>query len=128
MEYLHCRRRVYYACWYATEYANISHNQFTPVNISDDFDIEKNKKVTLKFSFNGVDYKRVFTINNDWIDTDFFDFIKTVIKENKLNGQFYELYTGGQDASVIFLTPHQYEVLKTNQLLVFGDEWEDEEE
>jgi len=110
------------------EYSNISHKEFNPTNISDDFDIEKKRKVSLKFSLNGKDYQRVFKIDNDWIDTEFFDFIKSVVTEHKLNGQFYELYTGGQDASIIYLTQQQYDYLRANKLLVFGDEWQTEEE
>lgn len=110
------------------KYSNISHKEFNPVNISDDFDIEKKKKATLKFSLNGKDYQKVFKIDNDWMDTEFFDFIKSVVTEYKLNGQFYELYTGGQDASVIYLTREQYDYLRANKLLVFADEWQTEEE
>lgn len=110
------------------EYSNISHKEFNPTNISDDFDIEKKKKVSLKFIFNDKNYHEVFKIENDWIDTDFFNFIKSIVAEHKLNGAFYELYTGGQDASIIYLTQLQYNYLRTNKLLVFGDEWQTEEE
>jgi len=110
------------------EYSNISHKEFNPTNISDDFDIEKKKKVSLKFTLNNKNYQKIFKIENDWIDTEFFTFIKSVVTEYKLTGQFYELYTGGQDASIIYLTQKQYDYLKTNKLLVFGDEWQTEEE
>lgn len=110
------------------EYSNISHKEFNPTNISDDFDIEKKKKVSLKFNLDNKNYQKIFKIDNDWIDTEFFTFIKSVVTEHKLIGQFYELYTGGQDASIIYLTQQQYDYLKTNKLLVFGDEWQTEEE
>lgn len=110
------------------EYSNISHKEFNPTNIADDFDIEKKKKVSLKFTLNNKNYQKIFKIENDWIDTEFFTFIKSVVTEHKLTGQFYELYTGGQDASIIYLTQQQYDYLKANKLLVFGDEWQTEEE
>lgn len=109
------------------EYARISHNQFNPTNISDDFDLKK-KKVTLKFDFKGKQYQRTFDVDSDWIDPDFFSFIHAVATENNLNGQFYDLYSGGQDVSVIYLTTQQYDHIRTHKLLVFSDEWETEEE
>ncbi len=105
-------------------YAKITHNEFNPTNISDNFDIEKRKKVTLKFTFNGKDYKKFFIIDNDWIDSSFFDFMNNLAANNKLKGKFYDLYTGGQVASVIYLTIGQYNFLKANKLATFADEWQ----
>jgi hypothetical protein len=110
------------------QYSNISHKEFNPTDISDDFDIEKKKKVSLKFIFKDKNYQKAFKIENDWMDTDFFTFIKSVVTENKLDGTFYELYTGGQEASIIYLTQLQYDFLRANKLLIFGDEWQTEEE
>jgi hypothetical protein len=110
------------------QYSNISQKEFNPTNISDDFDIEKKKKVSLKFIFKDKNYQKTFKTENDWMDADFFTFIKSVVTENKLDGTFYELYTGGQEASIIYLTQLQYDFLKANKLLVFGDEWQTEEE
>lgn len=110
------------------EYGRITHGDFNPENISDDFDIEKGKIATLMFKFNNKNYSRKFEINGDWIDSDFFEFTKSISIENNLKGQFYELYTGGQDAGIIYLTPKQYEYIRANKLLTFGDEWENEGE
>ncbi|MEN2412399.1 hypothetical protein [Flavobacterium mesophilum] len=109
------------------EFATISNNEFNPTQISNSFDIEKGKKTTLKFKMDNKYYTKVFKIDNDWIDTDFFDFIKSIATEHKLKGQFYELYTGGQDAQVVFLTKEQYDYIRANKLLLFADqEWEEE--
>jgi hypothetical protein len=110
------------------EYKKISHNDFNATEISDNFDIEKKKKVELKFKIRNKSYSKTLKIEDDWIDTEFFNFVKSVVLEENLKGQFYELYTGGQEASIIYLTIEQYNYLRTNKLLVFGDEWQTEEE
>lgn len=110
------------------EYQKISHQDFNPTEVSDNFDIAKNKEVVLRFKLGEKLYNGKFKIENDWIDPKFFDFIRAVVTENKLKGQFYELYTGGQEASIIYLTKDQYEYLSANKLLIFGDEWQEEEE
>jgi hypothetical protein len=110
------------------ELSLISHGLFKPTNISDSFSKPKNNKSVIKFSFNNINYTKDLIIEDDWIDPSFFDLIKQAVTENKLKGQFYELYSGGQEASLIYLTAEQYKYLKTNKLLVFADEWEIEEE
>lgn len=109
------------------EFANISKGEFTPSNIVDDFDIFQNKEVNIGFEFKNSEYSKTLKIQDDWIDVNYFDFIDSVIAENKLKGQFYQLYTGGQDAAIIYLTKEQYEFIRKNKLLVFGDEWESQE-
>ena len=109
------------------EYKKISHNDFDATEISDNFDIEKNTKVVVKFKIDNKPYSKTLKIEDDWIDTDFFDFIDNVVKESKLRGQFYTLDTGGQDASIIYLTKEQYDYIRTNKLLVFYDESQIEE-
>lgn len=111
-----------------TEYAKITNGEFKPTQITDDFDIEKGKIATLNFTVNEKQYSKAFTINGDWIDADFYEFMKTICAENNLEGQFYELYTGGQDVGIIYLNQKQYDFLRTNKLLTFGDELENEEE
>ena len=110
------------------EYKKISHNDFNATEISDNFDIEKKKKVELKFKIGNKSYKKTLKIENDWIDTEFFNFIKSVVTEQNLKGQFYELYTGGQEVSVIYLNNEQYNYLRTNKLLIFGDDWQTEDD
>lgn len=110
------------------ELSLISHGQFKPINITDNFSKPTNKKATVNFSFNGKEYTKDLKVEDDWIDPSFFDLIKQAVTDNKLNGQFYELYTGGQEASLFFLTTDQYEYLRTNKLLVFADQWQTEEE
>lgn len=110
------------------EYTKISHNDFNPTEISDNFDIGKKKKVELKFKIGNKSYNMTFKIKNDWVDKAFFNYIKSVVTEQNLKGQFYELYTDGQEASIIYLTREQYDYLRTNKLLIFGDEWQTQEE
>jgi hypothetical protein len=110
------------------EFSTISNNEFNPTQIINKFDIEKSKKTTLKFKLGTKSYSKVFKIDNDWIDVDFFDFVKSVVTENKLKGQFYELYTGGQDAQVVYFTKEQYDYIRANKLLTFSDETSIEEE
>lgn len=111
------------------EYKRISHQDFNASNISDNFDIDKNRTAVLKFELGTNTYSKTLQIEDDWIDMTVFDFIKTVATENNLKGQFYQLYTGGQDVSVIYLSQEQYEYLKAHQFLSFGDDmkaYEDE--
>jgi hypothetical protein len=108
---------------YATlirEYARISHDRFNPTNITDDFNIREIKKSTLKFSFNGKDYRKVFKSDSRWMDMSFFDFVKSVVADNKLDGQFYDLYAD-DGIKVIYLTKEQYDYLRTNNRLIFMD-------
>ena len=76
----------------------------------------------MRFSLNNKDYTKTFRIENDWIDPEIFDFVKKVVVENNLGGQFYLLYEGGQGGIVIFLTPEQYQDLKINELVIFAED------
>jgi len=102
-----------------SEYSKISHQEFNPTNINDNFDLQK-EKVSLTFDFNKKPYKTEFKVDGDWIDTRFFEYLNKVIAENKLSGQFYSLY--GDEAELIYLTPEQYKHIRENKLLVFADE------
>lgn len=104
-----------------SEYSKISHQEFNPKNISDNFDLQK-ENVSLSFKFNNKTYETEFKVDGDWIDTRFFDYMNEVIAESKLNGQFYSLY--GDGAELIYLTTEQYKYIRENKLLVFADEWE----
>lgn len=103
------------------EYSKISHNQFNPTNISNIFD-KKTKKSTLKFKVGNKSYTKVLRISDYFIDSYFFQFIELVAAENKLNGKFYDLHTGGEDPKVIFLTKKQYDYIRANKLLLFLDQ------
>lgn len=104
-----------------SEYSKISHQEFNPTNINDDFDLQK-ETVSLSFDFNNKTYETEFKVDGDWIDTRFFEYMNAVIAENKLNGKFYSLY--GDGAELIYLTTEQYKHIRENKLLVFADEWE----
>jgi hypothetical protein len=104
------------------EFSNISRGAFKPTNISDNFSKPENNTVLLKFSLNSKEYSKVLRIHDDWIDSDFLEVVDQAVSENKLTGQFYQLYEGGQGAIFIFLTPDQHRYLKTNNLLTFAEE------
>ncbi|MBK9461101.1 MAG: hypothetical protein IPN94_17135 [Sphingobacteriales bacterium] len=110
------------------ELSLISKGMFNPTNIIDHFAKPTNKKSLVKFSFYKKEYSKQLLVEDDWIDPHFFDLVKQAVNDNKLNGQFYELYTGGQEASIIFLTIEQEKYLRANNLLTFGDQWQTEEE
>jgi len=109
------------------ELSQISKGIFKPTDIVDNFAKPLNKKAIIKFSINGKQYSKQLRVEDDWIDPGFFDLVKQIIADNKFSGQFYELYTGGQEASIIFLTAEQEKYLRTNNLLTFGDQWQAEE-
>ena len=104
------------------EFSKISHGVFNPTNIFDNFKTPIENKVTVKFKLNEKEYSKDLRVQDDWIDVAFIDFVKHAVSENKLMGQFYELYEGGQGANIIYLTPQQYEFLKKNKLVVFAED------
>ena len=106
------------------KFSTISHGVFKPTNISDNFSKPDNGKVTLRLSINNKDYSKILQLQDDWVDTDFFDFITQVVIENNFGGKFYQLYEGGQGGIIIFLTPKQYQELKTNELVIFAEKAE----
>ncbi|MEL7247061.1 MAG: hypothetical protein AAFO03_01540 [Bacteroidota bacterium] len=77
----------------------------------------KNQFCNLAFDFNGKHYTKRLRIESDWIDIDFFEFMNDVAKESGLNGNFYPLNTGGQDASILFLTEEEHDYLSKNGLM-----------
>lgn len=105
-------------------FSKITKGEFNPSQIVADFDIRNNKEVHIGFEVNGANYTKTLKIEEDWIDLEFFDFIKSVVTKSQLKGQFYHLYTGGQDAAVVFLTRKQYEYFHIHKLLDFGDDYE----
>ncbi|HXD93951.1 MAG TPA: hypothetical protein VNX01_12120 [Bacteroidia bacterium] len=113
---------------FLNELSIITHGLFKPYNITDNFATPVNKKATVAFSLNEKKYSKDLQIDNDWIDTSFLDLVKQAVSENKLIGQFYELYTNGQEGSLIFLTTEQYQYLRANKLLLFADQWQTSEE
>ena len=111
-----------------SKYKDISHGEFAPTEISDDFKVVQKGKTTLKFKLNGEQITKTFKVDRDWIDPEFFDFVDTLTAKNKLPGKFYWLYTGGQEALIIYLHPDQHEILKTKKALYFGDDHEENED
>lgn len=107
-------------------FARISHNQFNPTHISNPFDTQKNK-TTLKFQIGNKFYSKVLKVEYDWTDSSIYDFIKSVVFQNKLKGQFYQIETQDQLAYV-YLTKKQYAYIKVNKLLSFDSEFTEEEE
>ena len=104
------------------EYKKISHNEFNPTEISDNFgNVNRDEKVELRFNIGDQLYTRTLDYYGDWIDGEFFSFIASVVSDQNLKGRFYQLYTGGQEASIIYLTPSQYEYVRTHNLLNFPE-------
>jgi hypothetical protein len=108
--------------------SRISKGAFKPDNIVDKFAAPGNKTALVKFTLNGKDYSKQLQVQDDWVDPSFFDLVNQAVTECKLNGQFCQLYTGGQEGSLIFLTTAQEKYLRANNLLVFADQWEMVEE
>jgi hypothetical protein len=65
-------------------------------------------------------------VQGDWVDPSVFDLVKQSVAENNLNGQFYDLFTNGQEASLIFLTIDQEKYLRENNLIIFADQWQEQ--
>lgn len=107
------------------EMSSISHGAFRVTNITDNFAKPIGNKSLLKFSVNGKEYSQTLKLEDDWIDPSVFDIIKKVVSEHKLSGQFYDIFSDGQAASFIYLTPDQAEYMRTHKLLLFADQWEE---
>ncbi|WP_299133857.1 hypothetical protein [uncultured Tenacibaculum sp.] len=101
------------------EYSKISHKEFNPIKVSDNFNLN-NENVILNFIFNNKKYKKEFKINRDWIDTEFFKYLNDIAKKHNLSGKFYRLF--GDGAVVIYLTSEQYNYIRENRLLIFADQ------
>ncbi|UII24666.1 hypothetical protein LVD15_15230 [Fulvivirga maritima] len=99
-------------------YSEISHGEFSPSHVYDDFDLKK-EEITLSFDLNGETYQTKFKANGDWIDPAFFSYLNKVIADNKLSGKFYHIYEDGM--GIIYLTLSQFKYLSNNELLVFTD-------
>ncbi|WP_433763477.1 hypothetical protein [Flavobacterium ginsenosidimutans] len=108
------------------EFSKISHNEFNPMAISNNFAGQR-RKTTLNFKIENKSYSKKLKVDGNWIDTNFFDFIQSVVKENNYKGQFYSLYTGDQLTKVVYLTNTQYDYIRANKLLLFADQELEEE-
>jgi hypothetical protein len=102
--------------------SEISHGIFQPTNISDNFNTISKSGVTVRFTLNKKDYSKTLKVQDDWIDPEIFAFVKQVVVENNLSGQFYSLYEGGQGGIIIFLTPKQHQDLKSKELVIFAED------
>lgn len=100
-------------------YAAISHGEFNPTEIKDNFNMKK-KQAAVEFTFKGKLYKYMVKVNSDWLDDGFLNFIDSVVQANHLNGRFYELlYLEG----VIYLSPQQHYTIKQHMLLDFTEDF-----
>lgn len=100
------------------EYANISKGNFNPTPIQDDFSLAS-ETAHLQFKIQDKNYQIPLKVESDWIDSDFFEKINLVMKEANISGAFYSLQS--DEATMIFLTPEQYQFLKEQQLLLFSN-------
>lgn len=107
------------------KFVKISHNQFNPTQISNPFDADKSE-TTLKFKIGNQSYSKVLKVEEDWIDSNVYSFIKSVVFQNKLKGQFYKIETRGH-LEYVYLTKKQYDYIKAKKLLSFDDEIPEEE-
>ena len=103
------------------EFATITHGEFDPVNIHDNFSFS-GETADISFDFNGKTYRKTVEVTGDWYSVGFLDLINTAMEENKLKGRFYDLPDGGQASIHIYLTKEQYEFLKSKSLLKFYKE------
>jgi len=97
--------------------AAATHGAFSPSNIRDDYRVKTPSATIFSFEFGGRLYKTKLVMEEDWIDTKFFDLVNRGIEENIPDGRFYAL--ADDDMSMIFLTKKQYEALRQQRLLRF---------
>ena len=100
------------------EFASLTHGEFEPTNINDNFSFDKNE-AEISFDFKRKTYKNSVEITGDWYSGEFLELINKAIKDNNLLGEFYYLPDGGQVSAHIYLTLNQYNFLKSNNLLEF---------
>jgi hypothetical protein len=103
-----------------TEFAKASKGNFKPENIKDGFseNIEK-ANTTFSFEISGKEYKRELEMMGDWLDQRFLYLIDDAIKDNQVDGKFYDCVDDIQDDGYIFLTNQQFEFLQKNQPELF---------
>jgi len=103
-------------------FAVISRGAFTPTEITDQFEKDRESKTTpYGFRFKGKWYGEQLAMNSDWLDPAFFDLIKKALQENGVDGEYYYCIDDGQASGYIFLTRKQYDYLKARQPELFPE-------
>ncbi|MFG6103431.1 hypothetical protein U2F10_14325 [Leptothoe sp. EHU-05/26/07-4] len=97
-------------------FAAISRGQFSPTEISNEFDWES-QTAAQTFILNGTQYHTPLEFNGDWLDPNFFSFIQSVADQEISTGQFYAVDVGYDTPGYLFLTPVQLEVLRSENLI-----------
>ncbi len=94
--------------------AAMSRGEFTPTNVTDDFEENAFKPgavIHYSFDFNGKHYSADLSADDDWLAPQFFELIQTALKENHAQGQFYQCIDNGQEAGYIYLNKVQRDFL-----------------
>ncbi len=99
------------------ELAKISKGKFNPKNIKDNWSDKANTVENIfesdySFQLGSETYEGKVKNIDDWIDVSFTAIINEGIEDQGIDGKFYYLYVGGNDASVVFATEAQAEKLR----------------
>ncbi|NJN56253.1 MAG: hypothetical protein HC879_01530 [Leptolyngbyaceae cyanobacterium SL_5_9] len=101
---------------FTREFAVASRGAFTPTDISNEFDWD-NETAGQSFTINGTRYSTKLEFQGDWLDPEFFTFIKEVVEETSPEGKFYPLYGEYELIGYLFLTEQQHRTLEAEELL-----------
>lgn len=101
---------------FTREFAAASRGAFTPTDISNEFDWG-NETAGQSFTINGTRYSTELEFQGDWLDPEFFTFIKEVVEETSPEGKFYPLYGEYELIGYLFLTEQQRRTLEAEELL-----------
>jgi hypothetical protein len=101
------------------ELVDISKGRFQPANVIDNY--EYDTKSQFSFTLNGSKYETTLENYRDWLDLSFIELINRALQEQGIDGHYYTLDTGGQDATIIFLTQAQFKEIRNKQLLAVLD-------
>lgn len=96
------------------EFMAASRGSFVVSNITDEFKKgwKKAKRVKYGFTMNGKRYEKMLNFNDDWLDPEFLELLKTALVDNNVNGQIYNCVDNGQESGYIFLTAGQYKFIQ----------------
>jgi hypothetical protein len=95
--------------------AGISRGAVTITSIVDEYKkgwYEKKKKVKYGFTLNGKKYEAMLRFEMDWLDPDFITLLKRAVKDNGIDGSWYQCIFNGGDSGYIFLTAKQFRFIK----------------
>jgi hypothetical protein len=105
-----------YKRWIIPAYQKASAGALKITNVKDVFD-DENATATLSLRVGKKTYSKTFDQPDDYVWEGLTAFMNTIAADAGLENKFYELETGDQIASIVFVTPKAYTRARRNGLI-----------